>query len=165
MPTPSTHRLWKAVLVASICVFQPLQAVLAQEAPPAVPTNVQVVLVTLPGGSRGVQISWKDNSENELGFVVVDQETNRQYDPLPNPEGKGTRMSMTIPVEGGCFRMFAYNNYGASPLTDAVCASAPQPAGIGGQVALVVLAILFLVAIVLSVILVLRRRSIFPRPA
>jgi hypothetical protein len=156
MKTQILYPLGKAILCAAVGLFLPMSTVLAQEAPPEAPSDIQAVVVVQPDGSRAVQISWLDNSENEMGFVVIDQSTGRQYDSLPNPEGRGTRMSMILPVDGGCFQMFAYNNYGESAHTTAVCALS-QPGA--GQIALIAgLAGLALAAVILAVVILFRRR-------
>jgi hypothetical protein len=155
MKMPTERPLGKAVLFTAVGFLLPM-AILAQEAPPEAPSVVQVVLVTQPDESHAVQVSWMDNSENEMGFVVIDQATGRQYDSLPNPEGKGTRMSVILPVDGGCFEVFAYNNYGASPRTNPVCAVSQTDVG---QIVLIIgLGGLAVAAVILAAILILRRR-------
>jgi hypothetical protein len=160
MPNPIGRRLCKAVTFAAIGFLLPSAVVLAQEAPPAAPSNEEAIAVTLPDGSAGVQVSWTDNSENELGFLITDEGTGQRYDSLPNPEGAGARLSLTIPVASGCFHISAYNNYGESPQSGAVCVPAKQGPSItfGWWMPVIVLPILLLAA-VLTVVVIRKQQT------
>jgi len=103
-----------------------------QGQPPAAPSNVQAEEI-MHEGRLSTKVSWTDNADNELGFVVVDQKTSQEYeaDQLP---GIGSTGSLILPFVS-CFRVFAYNDYGDSPLSDTVCSqpsTAPSP-GQSGQ--------------------------------
>ena len=46
--------------------------------PPAAPSNVQAEEITHEG-RLSTKVSWTDNADNELGFVVVDQKSSQKY--------------------------------------------------------------------------------------
>jgi hypothetical protein len=119
--------------VLGIALRIPL-AVAAQggEQPPSAPSTVEAAHVTLRDGTAGVRVSWTDTADTELGFRVVDQDSGQEYDALPNTEPSGAVVSLTLPLPAGCFRVFAYNNYGASPLSDMACTPGALPAT-GGE--------------------------------
>lgn len=124
----------RRLIVCGVAVFVAVallpRAASAQEGEtvPTAPSQVQAAQIKLPDGTTAVRLRWIDNAENELGFKAVDQRTGQEYDALPNTGPTGAMVTLTIPVASGCFRVFAYNNYGASPLSDLVCAPATLPA-------------------------------------
>ena len=117
------------VVVALIMVMIPLSAA-AQEGDhaPAPPSDVKAVHVTFSDGTTGIRLRWIDNAGNELGFKAVDQRTGQEYDVLPSTGPTGAVVTLTIPLASGCFRVFAYNNDGASPMSDLACTPELLPA-------------------------------------
>jgi len=92
-----------------------------QGQPPAAPSNVQAVEI-MHEGRLSTKVSWTDNADNEVGFVIVDQNRAQEYEADP-VAGVGATGSIILPFTS-CFRVYAYNDYGNSPISNMVC---PQP--------------------------------------
>jgi murein DD-endopeptidase MepM/ murein hydrolase activator NlpD len=86
--------------------------------PPAAPSNVQAVGIMQASG-LSTQVSWTDNADNELGYVVVDQSRPQEYEAESTP-GVGVTGTLILPFVSS-FCVYAYNEYGNSPLSDDVC--------------------------------------------
>ena len=94
--------------------FWQLQQVERGQAP-AAPSNVQVEEITHEG-RPSTKVSWTDNADNELGFVIVDQNRPQEFDTEP-VLGIGATGSLILPFVSD-FCVYAYNDYGIS---DSVC--------------------------------------------
>ena len=88
--------------------------------PPAAPSNVQAVEIMYES-RLSTQVSWTDNADNEVGFVIVDQNRPQEYEADAVP-GVGSTGSIILPFTS-CFRVYAYNDYDNSPTSDMVCSS------------------------------------------
>jgi hypothetical protein len=89
-----------------------------QEQPLAVPSNVQAEEI-MHEGRLSTRVSWTDNVDNELGYVVVDQNRPQEYEADQVP-GVGATGSIILPF-ASCFRVYAYNDSGRSALSYAIC--------------------------------------------
>jgi hypothetical protein len=87
--------------------------------PPAAPSNLKAEPVTQQG-KPGTQLSWTDTADNEEGFRVVDQNRPQEYE-AEAASGTGSTVSIILPFTSGCFRVYAYNKFGRSPLSEMVC--------------------------------------------
>jgi hypothetical protein len=91
--------------------------------PPAAPSNLKAEPISQQG-KPGTQLSWTDTADNEDGFRVVDQNRPQEYEAGAAP-GTGSTVSITLPFASGCFRVYAYNRFGRSPLSEMVCTQEP----------------------------------------
>ena len=114
------------VLALVIAAVLPSLAVAQQGQPPAAPSNLRAEPITLEG-RPATRLSWTDNANNEAGFRVVDQNRPQEYPAGPAP-GTGSTVSITVPVASGCFRVYAYNEFGRSPLSEMACTPTAAPA-------------------------------------
>jgi hypothetical protein len=91
--------------------------------PPAAPSTLKAEPITSQG-KPGTQLSWTDTADNEDGYRVVDQNRPQEYEAGLSP-GTGSTVSITLPFASGCFRVYAYNKFGRSPLSEMVCTKEP----------------------------------------
>jgi hypothetical protein len=115
----STHRLVSLVIatVASILLsaaFLSSQASAATGASPAPPSNLHAA-----GVSQGIQLTWRDSSNNETAWIIYDGLTQKYL--VGAHAGVGGNVTYTWggmkPSEYKCFMVRAYNAWGASAWT------------------------------------------------
>lgn len=95
---------------------------------PAAPSNLQAT----PTDSTRIQLSWRDNSDNELGFRIYDGNI---FIVDANPNTTTYTVSGLSPNSYHCIHINAFNSGGSSPWTDFACASTlAQPSKKAGPV-------------------------------
>ena len=83
-----------------------------------------LLFLLLPGiaQARSVSLTWNDNSENELGFIVERTLSNDCSDgwELIAYTGINQNFLMDVFIPGACYRAASYNEHGVSLYSDSI---------------------------------------------